>query len=186
MKLNVLLKFFLFFCTLLLTNTVNAQNTKITVANNLISVKQLIAEIEKQTDYLVLLRNNDVDVNRTVQLREKSADISVLLNEAFRNTEVSYDIQNKYIVLTAKQQTTSGQPSDGKKISGTVFDEAGEAVIGASVSVKGSNIGTATDVDGKFSLTVSDPKAVLIVSYLGYKPQEVSLMGGGYSQFPSR
>ncbi|GHT58347.1 SusC/RagA family TonB-linked outer membrane protein [Bacteroidia bacterium] len=170
MKLNSLFKFFLFFCALPLIPVVaNAQNTKITITNNSISVKQLITEIEKQTDFLVLLRNNDVDVNQTIQLKEKSGDISVFLSEAFRNTDVSYEFQNKYIVLTTNRKVNGQQT-----ITGTVTDATGEAIIGVGVSVKGANIGTATDINGKFSLTTA-PGAVLTISYIGYKTQEMAI-----------
>ncbi|MDR2804942.1 MAG: TonB-dependent receptor [Dysgonamonadaceae bacterium] len=58
-------------------------------------------------------------------------------------------------------------------VNGTVLDETTkEPMIGVSVVVKGTPTGTATDVDGKFSLNVS-PDAVLMVSYVGYQPKEV-------------
>lgn len=59
-----------------------------------------------------------------------------------------------------------------KKITGIVVDEKGESVIGASVSEKGTTSGTATDIDGKFSLEVKDG-AVIVVSYLGFLTQEI-------------
>ena len=59
-----------------------------------------------------------------------------------------------------------------KQISGTVIDTAGEAVIGASISEKGTSNGTVTDRDGKFALKAGD-NAVLLVSFIGYVTQEV-------------
>ncbi len=59
-----------------------------------------------------------------------------------------------------------------KPISGTVVDKEGVPVIGANVSVKGTTLGTITDLDGQFSLTVPDG-AVLVVSYIGYVTQEI-------------
>ncbi|WP_321436099.1 SusC/RagA family TonB-linked outer membrane protein [uncultured Bacteroides sp.] len=61
-----------------------------------------------------------------------------------------------------------------KKISGTVVDSKGEPVIGASILVKGTNKGTITDVDGKFSLNASQG-AILVVSYVGYTKKEVAV-----------
>ncbi len=58
------------------------------------------------------------------------------------------------------------------QVSGTVFDEEGEPVIGASVRVKGTQLGIGTDVDGKFTIDNAFGKT-LIVSYIGYKTQEV-------------
>lgn len=61
------------------------------------------------------------------------------------------------------------------KIQGTVVDETGEPVIGATVQVKGkSNQGTITDVDGKFAVNVS-PKDVLVVSFIGFITQEIKV-----------
>ncbi len=62
-----------------------------------------------------------------------------------------------------------------KTVSGIVFDETGEAVIGANVYVKGTAKGTATDLDGKFDLKVSAEDEILVVSYIGYQPQEFSI-----------
>ena len=63
-------------------------------------------------------------------------------------------------------------------VSGKVLDELNEPVIGAAVQVKGTSVGTITDLDGGFQVSVNDlKKAVLIVSYLGYEPKEVPLNG---------
>lgn len=61
-------------------------------------------------------------------------------------------------------------------VSGTVTDAEGEPVIGASVIVKGSGAGTATDIDGKYSIT-SDSKGSFTVSYIGYETQTISVKG---------
>jgi TonB-dependent starch-binding outer membrane protein SusC len=62
-----------------------------------------------------------------------------------------------------------------KIISGKVTDEKGEAVIGANVTVKGTTLGTLTDIDGKFKLTVPDDAKTLTVSFVGYYPQDVTI-----------
>jgi len=63
-----------------------------------------------------------------------------------------------------------------KKISGTVTDKTGEAIIGASVLEAGTSNGTITDLDGKFELTTAD-NATLQISYIGYNTESVSLTG---------
>ena len=65
---------------------------------------------------------------------------------------------------------------DARSISGTVVDEIGDPAIGASVVVKGTTTGTATDLDGNFQLDVMD-NAVLVISYIGYVTQEVLVAG---------
>lgn len=63
-----------------------------------------------------------------------------------------------------------------RKITGTVVDQSSEAIIGANVLVKGTTNGTITDIDGNFMLEVP-AKAVLTVSFIGYKSQDVALKG---------
>ena len=63
---------------------------------------------------------------------------------------------------------------DLRRITGTVVDNLNEPAIGASVVEKGTTRGTATDIDGNFELSVGE-NAVLVVSYIGYTPQEISV-----------
>jgi len=65
--------------------------------------------------------------------------------------------------------------AQNRTITGTVKDQKGEEIIGASVIVKGTTIGTYTDEKGNFSLSVPPTAATLIVKYLGYKSQEVPI-----------
>lgn len=76
---------------------------------------------------------------------------------------------------TAKAAATVAQ-DDGKTVGGTVLDENGEPVIGATVSVKGTNLVTVTDIDGRFELKVPNG-STLSVSYLGYTTAEVPATG---------
>ena len=71
------------------------------------------------------------------------------------------------IEAAAQQQTCTG----------VVVDEAGEALIGASVLVKGTTLGAATDLDGNFSIANVEVGSTLVVNYVGYNPQEVKFNG---------
>src|SRR5690606_15495733 len=62
-------------------------------------------------------------------------------------------------------------------VTGTVSDENGEPLIGVNIQVKGTNLGTATDLEGHFTLEDVDDDADLVVSYIGYQTQEVSVTG---------
>lgn len=60
-------------------------------------------------------------------------------------------------------------------VRGTVIDQTGETVIGASIQLKGTTQGTITDIDGKFSLGVPDKKSVIVVSFIGYATKELQV-----------
>lgn len=72
----------------------------------------------------------------------------------------------------AKENATSMAVEQQNTVNGVVYDENGDALIGASVMVKGTQNGAATDMDGKFSLNAK-PGATLVISYMGYTTQEV-------------
>ena len=67
--------------------------------------------------------------------------------------------------------------AQGRIITGVVLDKVGETVIGASVLVKGTSNGTITDVDGNFTLKNVQDNAILQVSFVGYKAQDIALKG---------
>ena len=69
------------------------------------------------------------------------------------------------------------KPILDKTISGTVADESGEPLVGATVRAKGTTQGTLTNSQGQFSLSVDDNVSTLIISYLGYATQEVDITG---------
>ncbi|MCD8313019.1 MAG: TonB-dependent receptor, partial [Bacteroidales bacterium] len=78
-----------------------------------------------------------------------------------------------------KSETAAVMPAvRNVRVSGTVRDAVGEAVIGASILVKGSTLGTITDVNGKFSIDVPE-NTVLVISSIGYVSREVSAGAGG-------
>lgn len=91
------------------------------------------------------------------------------MRKAFAGKPISYEIVGKQIILKLPDVNQNNQ---SRKVNGTVKDQNGEPVIGANVSVKGTTVGTITDVDGNFTLDVPD-NAVILVSYIGYVPQEV-------------
>jgi hypothetical protein len=66
---------------------------------------------------------------------------------------------------------------DGQTITGVIRDNStGESVIGAVVTVKGSSLGTTTDLDGQFSLKLDQkPPVILVISYVGYQSQEINV-----------
>ena len=85
-----------------------------------------------------------------------------------------------YLFLLMLFSFVTASAQKGITVRGTVLDSNGETIIGASVTLKGNNsIGTITDIDGNFVLTVPSEKSVLIVSYVGMKPQEVKVSSKG-------
>lgn len=183
MKITSFLLFALSFQ--LIANNSNAQSAIIELKNNKMSVGQLISEIEAQTDYLVIYSSREVDTNRNVELHKKSDKVSTYLNNAFGGTDIGYDFENNYIVISKKSTRNNTTLSDliqvaqrkGKTVKGTITDTKGESIIGATILEKGNTSnGTITDVNGNFTLQV-ESNAVLEITYVGYEPQEIATAG---------
>ncbi len=158
-------------CCFFSINTLMSQST--TVSLDLInsSYEQIFNTIERETGYKFVYNTQEIDVNSLQSISVKDKNVRVVLDELFKNTDISYRITNKHISLFKRVM---------KKISGTVVDQSGEPIIGASVSLKGSTNGTITDMDGKFSLNIPED-GILLVSYLGYLNQDIPIKG--QSQF---
>lgn len=80
----------------------------------------------------------------------------------------------------ANDKAVAEQQQAKKTITGTVLDENGQPVVGATVQEKGTTNGAITDIDGKFSLKI-DSNSKISVSYVGYKPQDVTVKGSTIS-----
>lgn len=72
-----------------------------------------------------------------------------------------------------KVQTAQQDSKTFPKVSGKIFDNNGEPIIGASVIVKGTSNGSVTDMDGNYVVTNVPQGATLVISYVGYKGKEV-------------
>ncbi len=78
-----------------------------------------------------------------------------------------------FLVILALSCTVAMVFAQSKTVTGTIVDETGETIIGASVVLKDTGTGTITDFDGNFSITVPNENAILRISYVGMKSQEV-------------
>ena len=112
-----------------------------------------------------------VDQSQKVSVEARQESLDAILKKAFAGKQISYEVVGKQIILKISRNSQSSQ---SRKISGTVKDQNGESVIGANVSVKGTTIGTITDIDGNFILEVPE-NVVIQISYIGYITQEISL-----------
>lgn len=81
---------------------------------------------------------------------------------------------NSGLKNASKENSISQQSAN--KVSGIVSDENGETLIGVSVSIKGTQIGTVTDTDGRYSVNASSG-AILIFKYIGFNTQEETIVG---------
>lgn len=138
---------------------------------NNVSVKKAITELQEKSGYSFVYIAGDIDTNKTVSV--DADELNEAITQILKGQNVSYEIQDKNIVIKKRNAPSQAATSDKKrKVSGTVKDINGQPVIGANITEKGTANGTITDLDGNYTLEVSDD-GTLVVSYIGYKTQEI-------------
>ena len=127
--------------------------------------------IENQSHYVFLYKNLDTSRKVSVYIRNKRID--EVLDIVFKDLNISYKIDNLQILLSQKESENKAPAT----ITGFVTDVSQQPIIGASIIVKGTTIGTTTNVDGSYKLQLprSAEPLILIVNYLGYTPVEVTV-----------
>ena len=151
----------------------DAQTMRVDISANQTPAKEVIKQIEEQTDYLFVY-NKKVNLNNKVTLDASDITVAEALNSIFSGTDIVYAMEGNNILLMNKKEDSVQQSEKTKQITGTVVDASGIPVIGANVMVKGTTNGTITDMDGKFVLEVPEG-AVLEVSYIGYTNQTINV-----------
>jgi TonB-linked SusC/RagA family outer membrane protein len=156
-----------------------SQKTLINLHMDNTTVEDVINGIEEQSEFRFLYNKKIVNVESKVSIKASNENITSVLDNLFRDADISYAISDRQIVLNRKDVFLAALPAiaqqTGKRITGTVIDLNGEPIIGANIREKGISNGTVTDVEGNFSLTVKDD-AILQVSYIGYIAQEISVL----------
>lgn len=150
--------------------TLHSQNAKVNISRTHMSLKEFIYEIEKQTDYLFMYSEKEIDLKEQVKVNAKNKPVSSVLENTFGNSNIKYNFNEGYISLRQRKETAAQRK---RKISGIVKDDLG-AVAGANITVKGTDIGVVTDENGHFTLEVPD-KSTLVISFIGFLPQEIAV-----------
>jgi hypothetical protein len=97
MKITFLLMFI--FTAGMLASEANSQNVKVTIAEKNMNVRQLLNEIEEQTDYLFIYNKEEVNLNRNIAIKAKNKPVSEILKNIFENTGIVYAMEGNNIVL---------------------------------------------------------------------------------------
>jgi TonB-linked SusC/RagA family outer membrane protein len=144
-----------------------AQNSdkNINISLSDIPLSEAIKKIESISKYTFFYDAQKIDLNQKVSFKANNLTIQQTVTQLLLKTNIKFEIKNLQIALYQKDSKKSKE--NIKKITGLVTDEKGDPIIGASVKLLNSDIGTVTDIDGKFEINVP-ANGKLIISYIGY------------------
>ncbi|MGD9929182.1 MAG: TonB-dependent receptor [Mangrovibacterium sp.] len=156
-----------------------SQMTKVSVDLKQATIMDVFSAIEDQTDYQIAYNSNILDVSKRIDLRVENKSISEVLDLVLKNSAAQYEFVGRYVVISdSKGSDFDARTSQQTRtITGRVTNNEGMPIPGATVVVKGTTMGTITDVNGNFEINDVRAGAVLLVSFVGMKTQEIPTDG---------
>ncbi len=164
------------------------------------SVKEILENLESQTNFRFFYNHKAMRNSEKITLSLKNVSLETALKELANEADLIFKVRGDQIVVKKKTAISvtsmfnSHQPSVTKEelnrllassnavtvvsevsVTGQVLDETDKPLPGVNILVKGTTIGTTTDVEGRYSLSVPDGNAVLVFSFIGYQPHEVQV-----------
>ena len=162
----------------LLAKGTYSQSERISIDLRQTSMINVLKTIERSSEFYFLYNNNLIDVTQNVSVSAREQKISEILDQLFSGTDITYQVIDRQIVLTAKADQMKGATKtvapDKKMIRGKVLDPQGAPLPGASVSIKGTTMGSITDASGYYTLEAKEGD-VLRFSFIGYREQEIEV-----------
>ena len=158
-----------------------SQNTKLSLHLEDGTIRQVFDEIQRQSEFIIFYKDNQVDLDRKINVRVNNSTVDRILDQALEGTNLTYRIFDRQIVILPERDPViqydgvdlSGQQPAKKRFSGKITDTEGIPIPGVSIVVKGTTTGTISDVNGIYSFDAT-ADAVLVFSFIGMKTQEIA------------
>ncbi|WP_205461824.1 TonB-dependent receptor [Mangrovibacterium lignilyticum] len=155
-----------------------SQSTKLNLKLNNSTVKEILNQIESESDFVFLYNLNELDESKRVNVDLENASIEEALAIILKDQNLKYSIFDRQVIIREDESSTkAGKSAQPQTVTGQVKTTGGEPIPGATIVVKGTSNGAITDVDGNFSLADVREGDVLVISFVGMQSQEVLFHG---------
>lgn len=156
-----------------------SQTKRLSLEMDHASIKDVLTEIEEQSEFYFLYSEKMIDVDRKVSVDIDNQDIKSTLNILFAGTNVKHVVKDRIIVLSSKDMLGESEtllPQENV-VRGKVSDSGGQPMPGVTVTVKNTTRGTITNPDGEYELADIPDDAILVFSFVGMRTQEIPFAG---------
>jgi TonB-linked SusC/RagA family outer membrane protein len=171
----------------------SAMSQSVTFSGRNVPMKKLFQVIEQQTGYVISGDRNILLASKPVSVTAQNLPVEQFLDLVFKDQGIAYRIRGKNIFLSRKPVVPDVSPPDGPVVeaappaivTGTIRSRSAELLMGVSVRVKGTQIGTTTNAQGFFRLANVENNATLQITSIGYEMFELTIReaGNGYTAF---
>jgi TonB-linked SusC/RagA family outer membrane protein len=156
----------------------------VTISVKNLELRKVISLVEKQTGIKFIYSSNGIEAGRKISCNANKGKLGQFIEEFLKPLGIGYRIVDDQILLfpvmanetspNGPEHATSMIDAAAEIITGIVTNDKGEPLAGVSITIKGSSAGTTTNEKGNFKLQVDDDRAVLVISYTGYRVQELA------------
>ena len=153
------------------------QNTdRVTLNMKNASLSEVFNEIKRQTHLSFMFSNDDLKDIKRKDVQMKNVTVDEAMKKCLEGTGLEYELTNNVVVI--RKSAKKIEKAQQITLSGTVRDKDGQTLPGVSVVIKGTSLGGATDIDGKYRFTVPLAKdMILVFSFVGMETKEVVYKG---------
>lgn len=170
------LTFILLFCFSIQTFAeLNAQS--ITMKKQNASLEEIIWELRQKTKIVFMYSDEDVSNVSGISLNVKNVDLDDVLRKCLEGSGLEFIESNGAIVIKKSVPQMEAPQQKMLAVTGNVKDKRGMPLPGVTIRLKGTMIGTATDMDGNFKVAVTGKNDVLVFTFVGMKGQEIPTEG---------
>jgi TonB-linked SusC/RagA family outer membrane protein len=174
MKLTMLI-----LITAILQVSANSFAQKVTLSERNVPLNKIFEEISNQTGYDFLVSTDNLKKAKLVTIHVQNEELQSALDKIFNGQPLTFVIQEKMVVVSQKDQTIVNKTDPAQKTSfkivGRVTDVSGKPLPGATVKIKGTSNLAITGNDGEFELNAEADEALLIITFVGYHPSEITV-----------
>lgn len=154
---------------------VYGQAKTFTVSLKNVTLKEVISYVEKNSQYVFFFKPEVINQSTQISVSLKNVTVKQLLDKVSEQANIVYEMKERQIVLKEKKVSEQSVSQKKRLLQGLVKDEQGNPIIGASIQLKNTGTGVITDLDGLFQIQVTDKNSVIVISYIGYVTQEISV-----------
>lgn len=168
----------LFFLTLMQVSAISFSQNRINLKFDKERLESVFNKIEANSEYSIFYKNDLIRDSKEVTGEYRDALVFDVLDQVLKYENLSYTVKGKLIMIVPRDAENGEHSSQQQKtVSGKVTDSSGGGLPGVSVVIKGTTIGTITDMDGKYSLPKVPENGTLQFSFVGMRSQDVAVGG---------
>src|SRR5665648_361473 len=156
-----------------------SQSTKFSFQLSNATIKDVFQEIEHNSEFIIVYSDDIIDVSKEVSVKVEDVSVEKILDQILKVSGNGFEIKDRQIVITEAEvlPVTELVTQAQRELTGVVKTADGSTLPGATIYEKGTNNGTITDFDGKFTLKVSEETAVIVFSFVGMSSVEIEYTG---------